>query len=140
MTRAGRIDIDNPPVSTEISNRTRRYGLGVVVGVVLVLAGYLVGLRSPWNAHHPSVIDGTAERVPANMPTGSFVDREGQHRVWFRLDDVVWSADGNTDSGSVPPCLRTPGESVPVEVGLIEVRRPYGSGSYLQVLSVTCLQ
>jgi hypothetical protein len=141
MAPTGRISTDDAPAPAEPSStRPRHYGLAVVLAVVLVSIGYLVGLRSPWSAHHPSLVDGFAERVPANTPTGSFVDRDGQHRVEFRLDDVVWKAEGNTDSGSVPPCLQNPGERVSVQVGLIEVRRPFGSGSYLQVLSVTCPQ
>jgi len=123
------------------SLRTRRIALAVVLAVVLASMGYVVAVRSWWTAHHPSVVDGTAERVPANVPTGYF-DPEGSDdpddRVAFRLDDVVWKAGDDADSGSIPPCLRDAGKRVSVQVGLIEVTRPYGSGSYQQVLSVTC--
>jgi len=78
-----------------------------------------------------------AARVPADVPYAYF-DPENGGRVGFRLDDVVWKAGDETDSGSVPPCLREPGDRVAVHAGVIEVARPYGSGSYQQVLSVTC--
>lgn len=57
----------------------------------------------------------------------------------FRLDDVVWRS-GNRTGGDyrVPPCLRVPGERVDVEVGMIDVSEPFGLGSDLRVLSVTC--
>jgi hypothetical protein len=82
-------------------------------------------------------VSGTAERVPADVPTGYFDPDHGE-RLAFRLDDVVWKSGDRTDSGSIPPCLRQAGERVNVQVGVIEVDRPYGSGPYQQVLSVTC--
>lgn len=71
------------------------------------------------------------------MPLAYFDTDDGE-RVALRLDDVVWRSGDRSDSGSVPPCLREVGERVAVHVGLIEVTRPYGSGSYGKVLSVTC--
>lgn len=71
------------------------------------------------------------------MPSAYFDPVNGD-RVAFRLDDVVWKSGDRTDSGSIPPCLQEAGERVDVQVSVIEVARPYGSGSYQQVLSVTC--
>ncbi|GAA2151818.1 hypothetical protein GCM10009844_34440 [Nocardioides koreensis] len=115
----------------------RRIAAAAVVGLLLVLAGYLIGVRSPWTAHHPHLVSGQAERVPADVPSGYF-DPEDGDRVAFRLDDVVWRSGGRTGEGSVPPCLREEGRRVAVHVGLLEVARPFGSGSYGQVLSLTC--
>lgn len=114
-----------------------RIAVGVVLALLLASLGYVVGVRSAWSAHHPRVLSGTAERVPAEVPSAYF-DPDNGDRVAFRLDDVVWKSGDRTDSGSIPPCLREAGERVAVRVGVIEVNRPYGSGSYQQVLSVTC--
>jgi hypothetical protein len=115
----------------------RRIVAGAVLGLLLVSLGYVAGTRTPWTAHHPRVVPGTAERVPADVPYAYF-DFEDGDRVAFRLDDVVWRSGDRTGSGSVPPCLRDAGERVAVRAGLIEVSRPFGSGSYERVLSVTC--
>lgn len=109
----------------------------LLVGLVLVGLGYALGIRSPWTAHHPRVVSGTAQRVAANVPTGYF-DTADRERVSFRLDDVVWRSGDRTGSGTVPPCLRDTGQQVEVRVGLLEVSRPFGSGSYFRVLSVDC--
>lgn len=77
------------------------------------------------------------ERVPADKPYAYFHPEDGG-KVAFRLDTVVWRSGDRTDSGSIPPCLTEGHERVAVEVGVIELTRPYGSGSYQQVLSVTC--
>lgn len=129
---------DKRPTS-EASQRwpASRVVFAAVVGVLLVSLGYAIGVRSPWTAHHPRIASGTAERVPGNVPFGYFDPDEGG-RVAFRLDDVVWESAEGTGSGSVPPCLRDVGQPLAVEVGLMEVARPFGSGSYWRVLSVTC--
>jgi hypothetical protein len=114
-----------------------RIAVVVVIALLLVLLGYVAGVRSAWTAHHPRVVSGTAERVPADVPFAYF-DPDNGDRVAFRLDDVVWKSGDRTDSGSIPPCLQEAGERAGVQVGVIEVTRPYGSGSYQQVLSVTC--
>lgn len=108
-----------------------------VVVTALVVVGYLVGLRSPWSAHHPQVVSGTASRVAADVPVATFTT-EGGEDVWFPLDDVVWRSGDETGDDTVPPCLRESGVRVEVEVGLLEVTRPFGSGSYPHVLSVRC--
>lgn len=121
--------------------RTGRPASHVVVAaglaLVLVALGYVAGVRSPWTAHHARVMNGTAERVPADVPSAYF-DPDGGDRVLFRLDDVVWQSGDRTGSGSIPPCLEDPGERVEVRAGVLEVARAYGSGSYQRVLSVTC--
>jgi hypothetical protein len=137
MSNAERFATDDAQTSANQSSWRRRIAFTAVLAVAFVSLGYLMGVRSSWTAHHPSVVNGTAERVPANVPMGYF-DPNGGDRVEFRLDDVVWKAGDRTDSGSIPPCLQVAGERVSVHVGLIEVSRPYGSGSYQQVLSVTC--
>lgn len=60
-------------------------------------------------------------------------------RILFRLDDIGWS-DGKTgDHGSIPPCLRVHGESVELEAQVIKLSaQPFNSGSYWQVVAVTC--
>lgn len=114
-----------------------RIALAVLAALLLVLLGYLAGVRSPWTAHHAHVMSGTAQRVAMDVPYAYF-DPEGGDRVGFRLDDVPWSSGGKTQPGRIPPCLRDVGERVEVQVGIIEIARPYGSGSYSKVLSVTC--
>lgn len=113
-------------------------GALAAAALVLTAAGYGWGARTTSSAHHPQVVSGTAVRIPANVPVAHFYSDSGD-RVMFRLDDVVWKAGEKTGGEyTVPPCLRVPGQKVDVEVGLIEVTRPYGSGSYLKVLSVNC--
>ncbi len=115
----------------------RRIALAAVVGLILVSLGYAIGVRSPWTAHHPRFLSGTVQRVAGDAPVAYFDPDDGE-RVSFRLDDVVWSSGGMTGSNSIPPCLREVGQPTAAQVGLIEVTRPFGSGSYRQVLSVTC--
>lgn len=114
-----------------------RIAVAVVVGLLFVWLGYAIGVRTPWTAHHPRDLSGTAERIAANVPLAYFDPDDGE-RVSFRLDDVVRSSGDRTGTNSVPPCLREMGQRVAVQVGLIEVTRPFGSGSYRRVLSVTC--
>ncbi|MGZ4438283.1 MAG: hypothetical protein ACXVW6_11610, partial [Nocardioidaceae bacterium] len=66
-----------------------RIAFAVVLALLLVSLGYVVGVRSAWTAHHPRVVSGTAERVPADVPSAYF-DPDNGARVAFRLDDVVW--------------------------------------------------
>ena len=123
--------------ATGAGSGARRIAFAAVVALLLVSLGYVLGVRSPWMAHHPAVVRGTAERVPGDMPYAYFDPDDGDS-VEFRLDDVVWKSGDRADSGSIPPCLRETGDRVVVQAGVIEVTRPYGSGSYQQVLSVTC--
>jgi len=109
----------------------------LLVGLLLVAMGYLVGVRSPWTAHRPHVVSGTAWRLPANIPV-AFFDPGNGDAVQFRLDDVVWKSGDETGDNSLPPCLREQNKRVAVEAGLIEVSRPYGDGSYFRVVSLTC--
>lgn len=51
---------------------------------------------------------------------------------------MVWLSGDTADSGGIPPCLRKAGKRVSVQVGVIEIARPFGSGSYQQVISVAC--
>jgi hypothetical protein len=104
--------------------------------LVLVCATYLLGLRSQWNAHRPTYETGEAHRN--GRDDAAVFDGDNGTHVWFELDDIVWKAHDGTDSGSIPPCLRSPGSTAVVEIGLIEVARPYGDGSYEKVLSLTC--
>lgn len=108
----------------------------VVVAVGLVFLGYLAGLRSSWSGHQPTTVNVTVERVRMDVPYALFM-HDGR-QVGFRLDDIAWRTDNNSDSGTIPPCLRVPGEPAKVELGMIEVNRPWGSGSYWKVLSLTC--
>jgi len=138
MSAAKRFGTDETPLpGTGASSRAPR--LAVAAGLALLLAclGYAIGVRSTWTAHHPAVVSGTAERVPADVPY-AFFDSEDGDRVAFRLDDVVWKSGDTTDEGSIPPCLGEAGKRVAVQAGPIEVTRSYGSGSYQQVLSVSC--
>lgn len=109
----------------------------VLVGLMLVSLGYYLGVRSPWTAHRPHVVAGTAWREPADIPV-AFFDAGSGDAIEFRLDDVVWKSGNETGDYSVPPCLKDPNRRIEVEVGVIEVSRPYGDGSYLRVVSVTC--
>jgi hypothetical protein len=133
MSNAERLATDDAQASANPASWTRR----IALALVFVSLGYVVGVRSSWTAHHPAVVSGMAQRIPADYPMGYF-DPDGGDRVEFRLDDVVWKAGDRIDAGSIPPCLRDAGARVSVQVGLIEVSRPYGSGSYQEVLSVTC--
>lgn len=61
-------------------------------------------------------------------------------RVLFRLDAVTWRAGDETGQWTIPPCLRTGQDLVPVDAEVIELSRSSGSGRYAawQVLSITC--
>jgi hypothetical protein len=137
MSNAQRVATEIHTPATGAGLRARSIAAAAGLALLLVALGYVIGVRSSWTAHHPSAISGTAERVPANVPYAYF-DPDKGGRVGFRLDDVVWKAGDKTDSGRIPPCLREAGERVAVQAGVIEVARPYGSGSYQQVLSVSC--
>lgn len=129
-----------PPTSRAGGSRVgpRTAVICVSVALLLLSAGYLVGVRSPWTAHHPETVEGTAVRIASSPYEAAYFDPSGGDRIMFNLNDVVWEADGKTGSGSIPPCLREVGERTPVEVGLINVKRPSGDGSYFEVLSVMC--
>ncbi len=138
MSNAQRVATDEMQTpATRAGSSSRRIAIAAGIALLLVALGYVIGVRSSWTAHNPSAISGTAERVPANVPYAYF-DPDDGGRVGFRLDNVVWKAGDKTDSGRIPPCLREAGERVAVQAGVIEVARPYGSGSYQQVLSVAC--
>ena len=77
-----------------------------------------------------------AFRIASDIPVGAF-RAAGEAPVTFRLDDVIWMAGRRTGADTVPPCLRGD-ERVRVEATLIELARPFGSGSYDQVISVIC--
>jgi hypothetical protein len=104
---------------------------------LLLVVGYQLGLRSAWSAHHPYLVDGEATRYGKDS-SAVFRGPDGTH-VWFRMNGVVWKSDQRTGADEMPPCLREPDVKAAVRVGVIEVARPYGSGSYRQILSVTCL-
>lgn len=110
----------------------------VLVALALVFVGYLIGLSSPWSAHKPTVVSGTVERVRSDVPWAVFTPDGGGEQVEVYLDQVVWRTERTTGSESVPPCLRRENASITAEVGMIEVSRPFGSGSYWKILSLTC--
>lgn len=84
------------------------------------------------------MVDGEAARN-GNDVTALFEGDDGTH-LWLQLDALVWKSGERTGNDGLPPCLRDPGARAAVEVGIIEVARPYGSGSYQQALSLTCKQ
>ena len=100
--------------------------------------GYQMGLRSTWSAHHPYPVNGEATRNGDEDSYAVFEGDDGTH-LWFQMNEVVWKSGQRTGDEGIPPCLRKPGVKAAVRVGVIEVARPYGSGSYRQVLSLTCL-
>lgn len=133
----GTDEMSDPESRPRVRWSRARVAVVAVSGLVLASMGYAIGARTPWTAHHPDDQSGTAERVAANVPLAYF-DPDGGERVSFRPDNVVWKSGERTGSGSIPPCLREIGARVTVNVGVIEVTRPYGSGSYGKVLSLTC--
>jgi hypothetical protein len=114
-----------------------RIAVVVLVGVLLVASGYMVGVRTPWTAHHAHAVTGTAWRMSADIPV-AFFDPGNGDPVLFRLDDVPWWSGEKNGSYRVPPCLRTPEERVEVEVRAINVKAASGSRGFLEILSVTC--
>ncbi|TCJ23696.1 hypothetical protein [Nocardioides jejuensis] len=116
----------------------RKYVTAAVLGIAIAIAGYWVGLRSPWSVHHPYRVEGTAQLVPADVPFAYF-KQKGQEHIAFRPDTIPWMAGDKTDSNSIPPCIRKAGQLARVRVTLIEVARPFGSGSYRTIESLVCL-
>jgi hypothetical protein len=110
----------------------------VAAALVLLVAGYWLGLRSPWFDHHPRSVEGTAALVPANVPYAYFHPEDGGRQIAFRADNVVWSSGSETGSESVPPCLKPRGAEVEVTIMVIDVARPFGSGGYPKVTTVIC--
>jgi hypothetical protein len=115
----------------------------VALGLALVVAGYLVGLRSPWSAHHTRTVVGTVDvngydpsvSETVTMPMATFLFDD--HQILFRLDSVEWR-DGETgDQWTIPSCLRT-AKSVEVEAELIKLNNFFGPGSDWHVVAVTC--
>jgi hypothetical protein len=111
---------------------------GVLTAAALLLVlGYQSGLRSPWNAHHPYQVNGEATRY--GKDSHAVIEGNDGTHLWVRMDGVVWKSGQRTGDDGLPPCLREPDARAAVRVGVIDVARPYGSGSYPQVLSLTCL-
>lgn len=104
---------------------------------VLLVLGYQVGLRSPWNPHHPYLVNGEAMRY--GKDSAAVIEGDNGTHMWTRMDHVVWKAGQRTGEDGIPPGLREPDAKAAVRVGVIDVARPFGSGSYPQVLSLTCL-
>lgn len=90
-----------------------------------------------WTAHHAYLVDGVATRY--GKDSAAVFRGDDRTHVWFRMDGVVWKSGQLTGEDGIPPCLREPDATAAVRVGVIEVARPYGSGSYRHLLSVTCL-
>jgi hypothetical protein len=108
------------------------------VALLLLGAGYWMGLRSRWSAHHPHTVEGTAQLIPADAPFAYFKP-QGREHITFRPDGIPWRTRQESGAGSIPTCILTPGRIAHVEVTVIEVSRPFGSGSYPTVQSLTCL-
>jgi hypothetical protein len=125
------------PSSSRHAVAPARIVVVVLVGVLLVALGYMVGVRTPWTAHHAHAVTGTAWRMSADLPV-AFFDPGNGDLVQFRLDDVPWRSGERDGMYRVPPCLRTPEERVEVEVRAIEVKAASGSSEYLEILSVAC--
>ena len=110
----------------------------VGVAALLLVLGYELGIRSTWNAHDPELVEGVATR-DGDIGTMAVVEKDDGTHLWFQMEGVVWKSGQRTGEDGVPPCLREPDVRAAVQVGVIEVARPFGSGSYTKVLSVTCL-
>ncbi len=63
----------------------------------------------------------------------------GDERILVNFDEVPWN-DGKTGGyGSLPPCLQEDSEPAEVKAQVIKLSaEPTNSGSYWQVVSVTC--
>jgi hypothetical protein len=109
----------------------------VTAAALLLVLGYQAGLRSPWNAHHPYLVSGEATRN--GQDSHAVIEGTDGTHLWVQMNGVVWKSGRRTGENGIPPCLREPGAKAAVRVGVIDVARPYGSGSYTQVLSLTCL-
>ena len=119
------------------SRSLARIAGAAALAIALLGAGVALGVRSSWAAHHPRTESGTALRVASDVPVGGFIADDGE-QIQFRLDDVIWMAGRRTGTDTVPPCLREVGERVRLEATIIELARPFGDGSYDQLVSLVC--
>lgn len=118
--------------------RQRLIGVSLVA-IASVIVGYWMGLRSPWFDHHPRSIKGTAQAVPTeDVPFVSFVPEGGGSQIVFDADTVIWKSGDRTDSSSVPPCLEQTSRPVDVTIEALDLSRPFGSGGYVEVITVIC--
>ena len=114
---------------------TLRSVVAVTLAALLVLAGFWLGLRSPWGTKHAETISGVAVR--ANDENGLVMfDADDGTQSTFDADLVMWSSE-NQHGQSDPPCLATPLQKAPVDVGLMKVAGPDG-GWQEQVMWVVC--
>lgn len=112
----------------------------VLTSVVLVSAllalGMYAGLRLPWGAKHPRVMEGIAQRANDENDLVLFDSRDGT-QFGFGADRVWWESGSSSGQGD-PPCLTTPLDEARVEVGIVRVVGPTG-GWHQQVAWVKCL-
>jgi hypothetical protein len=125
------------PSSSDSRRRWVRVACLLATAALLLVLGYQSGLRSPWNAHHPYLVDGEATRYGKDAK--AVIERDDGTHLWVGMNGVVWKSGRRTGEDGIPPCLRKADATAAVQVGVIDIDRPYGSGSYPQVLWLTCL-
>lgn len=131
--------MNETPVPSADPGRLRiRVAALVGAAALLLIVGYQLGIRSTWNAHEPDLVDGMATR-DGEIGSMAVIEKDDGTHLWFQMEGVVWKSGQRHGEDGIPPCLREPDVKAAVHVGVIEVARPFGSGSYSKVLSVTCL-
>lgn len=103
--------------------------------LLMSVAGVFVGIRSPWGVKTPHVAHGVAVRANHENDLVMFDANDG-----FQLDfgaAHIWWESGSVSGDGHPPCLRTPGRKVQVDVGFVRIAGPDG-GSRTQAVWVRC--
>lgn len=102
--------------------------------VALALGAY-VGTRLPYGDTHLRTTDATAQLERGGMVLAD--EKDGDRQFTFHVRSVHWTS-GSEEGKGRPPCLRTVGTKVEVELGFTSVATPDGPTYYDQVLWVRC--
>lgn len=108
----------------------------VLLAAVAALAlGAYVGTRLPYGDAHLRTTDATAQLERGGMVLAD--EDDGDRQFTFHVRSVHWQS-GSEQGDGPPPCLRTVGTRVKVEVGYTSVATPDGPTYDDQVLWVRC--
>jgi hypothetical protein len=102
----------------------------VKLSLMVAVAGVVVGIwlgatRAPWGPAPLKTVDATATYENG---FGRAATEDNKQQFVFDARRIPW-ASGSTVGKGDPPCLRTPGRKVDVEIGYRSIRLPDGRTS-----------